>query len=330
MDFIELKESELKQITLFLIEKKVIFHPVISPNGTPDFTSYKGKKFILILDRNLLVRILRLINKGELKDKFSQILIGSLLFWSEINRIAITSGLALTEYSHFHQGNEESSLENNTFVNIFRNYSPKDWLDLALDRRQKIQPIELNEKEEFSFLVESDHFKMHYLEMLKLSQLYYSDQLSIVEKFKKFHECIFDNILICKYTTYFAALALGNRTKMFKNQIESFEELDRKCINQSWDLTYLSFWSTMYYYEDNSNEVYLFATHDKELKTLFMITHEESLEIYKEIFKPKLGDEIIKTISSIYTPRVKPEIDSTKLDKMISMEKEKLKIAING
>ncbi|MCB0541798.1 MAG: hypothetical protein KDE33_30125, partial [Bacteroidetes bacterium] len=79
-----------------------------------------------------------------------------------------------------------------------------------------------------------------------------------------------------------------------------------------------------------SNEVYLFFFFYKELKTLFMITHEESLEIYKEIFKPKLGDEIIKTISSIYTPRVKPEIDSTKLDKMISMEKEKLKIAING
>lgn len=328
MNFIELKESELKQITLFLIEKKVIFHPVISPKGTPDFTNCKGKKFILILDRNLLVRILRLVNEGELKDKFSQILIGSLLFWSEINQIAITSGLALTEYSHFHQGNEESSLENNTFISIFRNYSPKDWLDLALDRRQKIQPIKFSEKEEFNFFEEGDHFKMHYLEMLKLTQLYYNDQLSLIEKFKKFHEWIFENILICKYTTYFAALAFGNRTKMFKKQSKNFEELNRKCINQSWDLTYLSFWSTMYYYEDNSNEIYLFATHDKELKTLFTITHEESLEIYKEIFKPELGDEIIKTISGIYTPRVKPEINSAKLDEMIITEKERLRIAL--
>ena len=120
MDFIELKESELKHITLFLIEKKVIFHPAISPKGIPDFINYNGKNFILILDRNLLVRILRLVNEGELKDKFSQILIGSLLFWSEINNIAITSGLALTEYSDFHKGNKESSIENNIFLNIFK------------------------------------------------------------------------------------------------------------------------------------------------------------------------------------------------------------------
>jgi hypothetical protein len=325
MKLIELKESELRSITLFLIDKKVIFHPKISPNGVPDFTGYHGKKFCLILDRNLVVKILRLASQGELKDKFDLKLVSSLLLWAEFNNIAITAGLAQMEYSHHHGNDIEASKENNVFLKIFDQYDPTHWLDLALGRRLTIPPVNLEGNIDYKFFMENDHYKMHYLEMLKLSQLYYNDSISVEHKFENLHQWVFENILICKYTTFFAVLAFGGKSKMFRNLEQNFKIVDKKCQNQAWDLTYLSLWSTKYYYENDSNEVFLFATHDEEMKDLLTLTHQESLEIYQKVFGKVLGDRISDFIGKIYVPREKPKVELLDLDKMIVKEKDNLR-----
>ena len=328
MNFIEIKQSELERITLFLIDNKIILHPKISPDGTPDFTGYEGKRFIVILDRNLLVRILRLVNDGELRDNHSLQLVCSILLWSNFNNIRLNSGLALTEYSHFHRGNIESSQENNIFLEICRQYTPQHWLDLFIGRKKSIPKIILDKQETYSFFVEDDHFKMHYLEMLKLAQLFFNDDISPVEKFEKFHTWVYNNILICKYTTYFAVLLFGNKSKVFREITREFEIINKNCINQSWDLTYLSFWSTQYYYEDTAADICLFATMDKELRKLFFLTHKETLEIYTEVFGKDRGKEITTTISKIYLPRKKPVIDQDKIDKMIVEEQDNLRMIL--
>ena len=329
MNLIEIKESELKSISLFLIDKKIILHPIISPNGTPDFSKYEGRKFIVILDRNILVRILRLVNNGELKDAHSLKIVSCLLAWSEFNNIALNSGLALTEYSHHQSGNIESSSENNIFLRIYEQYSPRDWFDLATGKTKTIEKIKLEEQRNFEFFVEVYHFKMHYLEMLKLSQLYFSDELKIEKKFKIFHNWAFKNILICKYTTYFAVMLLGGKSKTFRKKGKDFESIKHICKNVAWDLTYLSFWSTQYYYEDEAKEIYLFATMDKELRELFFLTHKESLEIYREVFGVQKGQAIIDSVSEIYIKREKPEITQGVLDDLIDEEQLELNRIIN-
>jgi hypothetical protein len=329
MKFIEIKKSELKIITLFLIDEKIILHPIISPVGIPDFSEYKGRKFIVILDRNILVRILRLVNNGELKDDHSLKIVSCLLAWSVFNNIVLNSGLALTEYSHHHGGNIESSKENNIFLHIYKQYSPRDWFDLATGKFKTIKRIELQKERDFEFFVEGDHFKMHYLEMLKLSQLYFNDELEIVKKFELFFKWVFQNILICKYTTYFAIMLLGNKSKTFRNKTINYESVNLICKNVAWDLTYLSFWSTQYYFEKDAEHVYLFATMDKELRELFFLTHKESLEICKEVFGEKNGQIIINSISNIYLSRSKPEINPTALDKLVNEEQFNLKEQLN-
>ena len=218
MKTFEIKESELKNITLFLIEKQIILHPKISPNGIPDFTGYLEKRFVIILDRNILVKILRLVTNGELKENNDLKIISSLLLWAEFNNIALNSALALIEYSNFRQRNTESSEENNLFLEIFKQYTPKHWLDLATGKSTSIPKIELKEEKSFSFYLEDDHFKMHLLEMLKLAQLYFDNNQSIEDKFQSFFKWVFANILICKYTTYFACMLLGNNSKIFRNK----------------------------------------------------------------------------------------------------------------
>lgn len=65
---IKVQEAQIMEITNFLIQSKVIFHPRISPSGVPDFTNYRGRSFILVLDRSILVPILDLVQTGTLKD----------------------------------------------------------------------------------------------------------------------------------------------------------------------------------------------------------------------------------------------------------------------
>lgn len=329
MKFIELKQSELKKNTQFLFENKIILHPKISPNGIPDFTGYEEKQIVLILDRNILVRILRLVNNGELKDVYSLQLISSLFVWSELYNIYLTSGLALIEYSYFQKGNNESSEENNIFLEIFKQYTLQDWLDLATGRVKIIPKLKLVKQESYSFFIEDDHFKMHYLEMLKLAQLFFNRKISTIEKFELFHQWVYKNLLICKYTSYFAVLLFGNKSKIFQKVNLNYEEINKVCINEAWDLTYLSFWSTQYYYEESASSIYLFATMDKELRNLFFLTHKETYDIYIEIFGNDKGKNIINSMSKIYLPRIKPDINQNKLDRMIKEEQENLKTTLN-
>lgn len=325
VEIVEIKKSELKEITLFLIDQKVIFHPIISPKGVPDFTGYRNKRFAVFLDRNILVRIKRLLVNGKLKDAHSLKLISCLLLWSEFNNISLNSVLALMEYSYHHGGNEESSEENNIFLQMYKQYSPKQWLELALGKVESIPKIKVNEFNDYNFNIDSDHFKMHYLEMLIITQLYFID-IPNIEKFKKFLEWVYKNILICKYTTYYAAMVLGNMSKMLKGDIFDFDVVVNRCVNQAWDLSHLSYWSTYYYYENNSDEVYLFATMDKELKELCILTHSESNQLFFDVF----GEEGVECISETYKPRKNKKDSLPDLDKLIIHEEKKLKLLIDG
>jgi len=329
MEIFEVKKSELKQITLFLIEKKVVLHPKISPDGAPDFTGYENRKFEIILDRNLLVYLLSLLNKGELKDNYKRELISSLMFWIEFNGFSLTSGLALAEYANFKNDNIEANQEHNIFNKLFIDYSPKDWLDLAVGRSKKI-PISNNTiRTENNFHTKSSHFKMHYIEMLKLAQLFYNEEIPVMEKFNIFFKWIYQNIIICSYTTCLSAKILSGRSKVFNLSSISFIELNKICVNQAWDLTYLSSWSTLYWHEQQADKIYLFATADKELKEIFSLTNKNPDKIFSTYFGKQKGKQIEQVMNSIYLPRVKKEIEDETLNESIEIERDELENQIN-
>lgn len=243
MDFLKIKESELKQLTLFLIDTKVIFHPSISPNGFPDFSDHMGRKNILILDRNILIPMIRLLTKGYLKDDYSLKVISSLMFWAQLNNLSITSGLALSEYAHHKGGDNEANFEKDLFLKSFNYYDPSIWLDLALGRLKTIEPLSVNTSEKFLYNKEFHHYKMHYLEMLKIAQYFFDQLLSTEEKITNFYRWVYENILVGKYTITYLTQFFGGRINTFKNT-KTFDQLIDKCKNQAWDLSYLSLWSS--------------------------------------------------------------------------------------
>lgn len=325
MELLKLKQSELKRISNFIIENQLILHPNISPNGQFDFTNYRGSNFTVLLDRNLLSYLVQLASTGELIDDKARISICSIMLWAQVNNISLNSGLALNEYAYGKGGNEEAKIENNLFLKIFNHYPVKTWLDLALSTEKSLPILELTEFDDYKFYNESDHFKMHYLEMLKVAQLYFSDTQSIEEKIVDFYTWVYDNILICRYTTIYFPLLMSGKVKTFKKVKGDFNKLIAKCKNQAWDLTYLSLWSTLHYYEQKDETIYLFGTLDSGLKEIFINSHRNTDDVFPEILGNKIGNKMVKQLSDIYLPRDNRPMESFELDKMIEVEYDSLK-----
>ena len=329
MDFLRIKESELKEITLFLIDTKIIFHPAISPTGFPDFSNHKGRKNVLILDRNILTPMIRLLTTGHLKDEYSLKVIGSLMLWAQFNNVSVTSGLALSEYAHHKGGSNEANFEKDLFLKSFNHYQPSIWLEIALGRLKTIEPLSVSASEKFEYHKEFDHFKMHYLEILIIAQYYFDALLSSEQKITKFHRWVYDNLLICKYTISYLALLIGGRINTFR-KAETLNQVIDRCKNQAWDLSYLSLWSTFYYNEHESNTNYLFATLDKGLKEIFISTHGESTDLHSELFGSEVGNRINQLMLETFKTRQLPRISTEWTNEMIGIESKKLELIYNS
>ncbi|MGE5474885.1 MAG: hypothetical protein ACM3UU_11765 [Ignavibacteriales bacterium] len=331
MKVIRVKESEIKSITEFLIKEQIIFHPVISPYGSPDFTNYLGRNYILLLDRNILTKFIELCNNGTLKEMYLLKVISSLIFWAEFNSISINAGLALNEYANHKQNNMEASKENNIFRQSSNYYSPEVWLDLATGKIKMIPKLNLTEEiKDYIFNIESEHYKMHYAEMLHITYLYFRDDLSQEEKVLEFIRWNNENILFCCYTIVYILLLFSNKLKRFAtNGKGNIEYILKKCHNQAWDLTYLSVWSTFYWDERKGDTTYLFSTMDKDLKKIFINTHDVSSNIFVRFFGEIKGNIIQEEYAKIANNRVKPEITLEVIERLIESERNKLEELIN-
>ncbi|WP_145407862.1 hypothetical protein [Paenibacillus xylanexedens] len=323
MNILNIPEQHIKEVTEFLVENQLILHPQISPKGIPDFSNYYGRDFIMILDRNIVTKLIELCTKGTLNDDFLLKVIGSIMFWVELNGVRITAGIALNEYAHNLNSNLNASKENDVFLSILDFYSPMQWLNLALGNERGIPPIRVSDIKSYIFNIENDHYKMHYAEMLRLTYLFANKELDQTKKMIEFIKWNNDNILFCQYTLVYACLLFSKKIKQLS--ISEFDQVIKKCRNQAWDLTYLSFWSTLYWTDSNSNEVFLFGTMDKDLRKIFITTHDANINPFIFCFGEKKGSEIDKEYRRIIAGRIKPDITEIVLQNLIETEEENLK-----
>lgn len=331
MEIIEIKESDVKNSTLFLLNQKIIFHPQISPKGELDFTNFMGKKYILILDRNILTKIIELCRVGHLGDKHMMRLIGSLMFWAVSNNITVISGFALNEYANHKQCDLEANNEKDIFKAIFDFYNPIIWLEIALEKHKSIPVIEITDSSQiYEFNKKDDHYKMHYTEMMHAMSLYMQSEISSEKKIIEFLKWNDENSLFCQYTIVYILLLFSNKLKQDKRLLHpQYDSLLEKCKNQAWDLTYLSAWSTFYWNEMRGKTSYLFSTMDKELKRIFMCTHEKKMNIFEYCLGKQKGSVVQNAYEEIIRKRNKPIMNHGKIEQLLVTEEEKLKTFFN-
>lgn len=322
---IKVKDTDIRDISRFIAKNEIIYHPRISPNGYPDLNLCLDNKIVIILDRNILVRIVRLVENGTLKDQHSLRLISNLMFWCDINGITLTSGVALMEYAYYQQSNIEATEQHRIFKNIYKQYTPKHWLDLATGKQSTIPTIINNNIEEANYFRESDHHKFNYLQLLILSQLVLNPSLSLVDKFREFLNWSYDNVLIGMYSNCFALLTLKGHTKLYLVLTKlNYDEIIKNIKSTAWDLTYFSSWSTLYWDDQSDDEVFLFATMDKELKNIFKIVNNTEEDMYLKYLGNEIGAKVINIIKAVIKPRKHPDLDMKKIDNLIKIEETNL------
>jgi hypothetical protein len=321
LEVIFVDERDIKSITEFLLEKKFIFHPVISPEGIMDFTLYRNKEYVLLLDRNLLTKMIEYFRKGILNDAYIRKVIACIMFWAHANHVSLNSGLALNEYANCTKNNALASVENNIFLDAMEFYHPDVWLSIAMGRSEAIEPLPYISEESYNFKVDNEHQLMHMSEMFCITRLFFDKLLSPVEKMISFLKWNFSNLLICQYTIVYALYVFSENSKVFKKANPgNFDEILGICRNQAWDLTYLSDWSTLYWDDRDGDSVYLFATMDKELKQIFIETHDTEREMFTRFFNERDALQIEDCFEKLRVNRKKPKLNTKVIKEFYNTE----------
>lgn len=272
-----------------------------------------------------MTKIVEFCRTGKLSDAYIRKLIGALLFWAEFNDVEITSGLALNEYATVKGKNADASLENNIFLKMFDQYSPQIWLDVFEGKTVNILPIRIDNAKNYKFAVENEHYLMHLSEVICLFRLYLDISLEPHQKVIEFLSWVNGNQLFCAYSVTYACMLFSNRVKQPKVLLE--DDLNsklKKCSNQAWDLSYLSFWSTLYWNEADAGTNYLFATMDTDLKRIFINTHDTSSDLFIRFFGEIKGSKIQSHYLKLMSNRVKPIMTSEKIYAVLEQEKNAL------
>ena len=109
----------------------------------------------------------------------------------------------------------------------------------------------------------------------------------------------------------------------------NFKIIWKGCYNQAWDITYLSNWSTLYWDESKTDEVFLFATADVMLKRIFINTHGNDYgDLVSVVFPKKQAGQILDfCMSNIVNNRMKPNFGNNPQEyfrNLITKEKQRI------
>ena len=340
MSFMVFDEEDLELIWGTLPKLQLIFHPKYSADGQFKFSDIESikhlKSLILLLDRNLLSSLLKLCEKGFLTDELEMRTISLIMAWAISNGISVSAGLAVKENANKEIDSNNAKLELSQFQKIFDYYSSMTWMNLAnglIDKIAICPPITTLFETDIQYHEDDDHFLMHIATMLHIVYLRHQPNMSPKDKFIEYIKWSSENLLICQYSNTYAVMLFTNQENMrYPKHCESkdFEKVLSGCKNQAWDINYLSNWSTVYWEEDKMDEIFLFATADRMLKTIFINAHGDGdfFDLIKTVFSKNQAKEVIDFyISKLGQGRVKPDFGDNPKEyfyRLIDREKERI------
>jgi hypothetical protein len=339
MSFLVLEDDELDFFWNSVQDIQVIFHSTYAPEGMfnyQELSNLKNKKDVIVfLDRNLLSGLLKLCEQGNLTDEKEKNIIAKVMLWTLGNNFSVSAGLAIKENATKTNNSEYAKKELQRFKEIIEYYPTMTWLRLAEGAINSI-PICPFSNKSFDTTIEyheqDDHFLMNMACMLYVIYLWRRKDLSQEDKIMEFLKWNFDYLLISQYINVYIVLLFshqeGIRPPKNSDSLD-MEKIYNGCYNQAWDLTYLSIWSTFYWDESKSKEVFFFATADQMLKSIFINTHGGGnlFSLIQAVFPKKSAQRLIDFYETNTTNRVKPNFGSNPKEyfySLIEQEKQRL------
>lgn len=338
--FLIMKDEDMNFVWNKIHQLQIIFHPQMAPEGIFDFEKFfeiKSKKeIILFIDRNILSGLLKFCGNGKLIDREESQLLGVVMTWAEMNKVAISAGLAVQERATQTRSQEDALKELQKFFEIVETYPGQIWLRIAEGKETEIVPLEfsgtLAKKITVDFSNGSDHYYMMVASMLHVVSLYRKQDMKPVDKIIEFLCWTYDNLLLSKYALAYAVLLFTNQESVKAPKganSDSIERIVAGCENQAWDISYLSNWSTLYESKDEYSKEFMFATNDYLLKRIFINTHGPNgvVGLLNAAFSKKDYNKIIDYIEKRMNNRIKPDFGENPqkyFEELIEKEKAEL------
>lgn len=318
--YLLIDDKDMKYIWETIQNQQIIFHPVIAPFGEFDyerFFAFRSKKpFVLFIDRNILISLLKFCEKGSLKNKGESQLVGLIMTWAEMNGIGISAGLAIRERASQLQSQEAGLIELQKYLEIFEAYPSQMWLEVAEGHRTEIPPIAYSLAPAGNVTVDytdaGDHYDMAVATLLCAVRLYRTEGLTAAEKLQAFFQWMYDNLLISEYLLVYAAMLFTGQDSIKAPRHSNANDIDKivaGCKNQAWDIAYLTNWSVLYSNSDYYDREFLFATNDILLKRIFVNKNGPNgySGLFYVIFSKKEYKQIMDFIEEKMENREKPD-----------------------
>ena len=312
MDFLEISIEELKGLWDAMDCHRVLFHPVIAPDGQINRMAFRElhnsqDDCIIIIDNNLLIDLVKLNREGCLRDTKRMKFVAMLMLWVEINRLSMTSGQALQEKA-VALDSTALSADYSAFREIWANYTPQQWFSLwrGVDSRLPVKKSPgILEFDMSKYQEIPDAYYYTYASMLRLVILLRDNTLHRFDRAKAFIEWSYQNTLIGKYVLAYALLLFMEKDQGIKvpkrANSNNIDEILNGCKNQAWDLEGLSTWSQLLDLKERGEitETFIFATEDELLKKVIMsvVRHHDMSPLLRHVFSRAEYQEVIELVA---------------------------------
>ncbi|MHC3994124.1 hypothetical protein ACXWTF_04800 [Thiomicrolovo sp. ZZH C-3] len=274
--------------------------------------------FYVLLDRNVITRLLSLYNGKSVKNENDRLAAGILAFL-QLAEITIEPNIALYEAAMAH-GNKKANQELHQFRKL-DNLHPKYWAAIALKEVDELTTVISNDSDQshltdVNFEMPLRRWRRLYVLVLKLAHI----ELQGGNSYKRMSdllEWMYKDYMMPATPIILAAHYLApnnNRKGLLKNLRSSNRELALKGIkNATWDLFLIEEWVTKIKDQDEKNQKWILCSLDYKLRTfakslIFLQNDEDPLEsTILTLFGTVIGDKLIRKLREYRSNLDSPE-----------------------
>lgn len=304
MSFLVFQDSELGILLSTINKMQICFHSIYAPEGVFSVENIfnlkeSSKNNIIIADKNLVSPIRDIAIYGTLNNKTQLQEIAKFVIWSIYINAEITCGMGLIENDTSNLSNFNGDEYKEHFLHAINNIPLFIWKELAFGYRDTV-PEEylyngkvIKKSSKYTF---KDNFLYLCNEaaIAKIVTLIRKENMEAIDKFICFMNWYTDYFDIAESIVVYAAMVFANIPNVSlpkKSKTNSFQKIKKGIKNQAWDMTYITYWSTLYFKEDSN--CYMFATNDITLKLILI-----------NILPPGMVDN---TISYIFSTKIQQQ-----------------------
>lgn len=220
---------------------------IVDTSKVLDFIK-SGKKKIVVLDRNIFDRLLKIAttgrtNQGRIQD------VALLMIWCMINGCEVLPYSAISEHASVKCDEQIGQNEYKIFDEIFQRITMEVWFKLA-EEKIKYNPIIIQDKlgvvsPKVKFVKNSIDYLFNYMAMIHLAYVLRTEKNNISQYFS-FFKWYYDYSLVSRYTTVYVSLFLAGYDGFVGPKNIMSKDIDKVlagCSNQAKDLCYLTEYS---------------------------------------------------------------------------------------